>query len=103
MWIRIAAIVLLIGLPSTAGCTRALGSWIPGVCGNGEPEPGYGEECDDGNQQPGDGCDPDCFLEITAGCGNGVLEPVEDCDDGNHVAGDGCDPDCRIEYPLTDN
>jgi cysteine-rich repeat protein len=21
------------------------------------------EECDDGNNEPGDGCDPDCFLE----------------------------------------
>ncbi len=31
------------------------------VCGNGEPE--AGEECDDGNTVPGDGCDELCRLE----------------------------------------
>jgi len=84
----------------SGGCTRALGSFERGVCGNGEAEPDYGEQCDDGNALPGDGCDPGCQLEIPAGCGNGVLEPVEDCDDGNRAAGDGCDPDCRLEYPV---
>ncbi|HQJ59840.1 MAG TPA: S8 family serine peptidase, partial [bacterium] len=31
------------------------------VCGNGELE--YGEQCDDGNTEPFDGCDPNCRLE----------------------------------------
>lgn len=45
------------------GCTRALGSFERGVCGNGEAEPGYGEQCDDGNHTPGDGCNPACRIE----------------------------------------
>ena len=67
------------------------------VCGNGVVEPDYGEECDDENVAPGDGCSQDCIVEITAGCGNGVREATEDCDVGNRAAGDGCDPDCRLE------
>ncbi len=89
-----------LALAPTAGCTRALGTYERGVCGNGEAEPDYGEQCDDGNHLSGDGCTPDCQLEIPPGCGNGVLEPIEDCDDGNRAAGDGCDPDCRIEYTM---
>ncbi len=33
----------------------------PILCGNGEVEPG--EECDDGNQQNGDGCSAQCLIE----------------------------------------
>jgi cysteine-rich repeat protein len=36
----------------------------PSVCGNGHLEPG--EQCDDGNHRPGDGCSPDCQVEMTA-------------------------------------
>jgi cysteine-rich repeat protein len=36
------------------------------VCGNGEIEDG--EECDDGNTIPGDGCDEFCQLEPTGAC-----------------------------------
>ena len=35
------------------------------VCGNGVPE--AGEECDDGNNDDGDGCSADCLLEPSAG------------------------------------
>lgn len=35
-----------------------------GGCGNGTVEPAFGEECDDGNRIPGDGCDENCHLEI---------------------------------------
>ncbi|MBA3397124.1 MAG: hypothetical protein H0T89_31135 [Deltaproteobacteria bacterium] len=31
---------------------------------------------------------------LTAGCGNGRLDPDEACDDGNNGAGDGCSADC---------
>jgi len=59
------------------------------VCGDGELDSGldYGtihaaaEQCDDGNNQPNDGCE-NCQ---TAGiCGNGVVEAGEQCDGGAH-------------------
>ena len=49
-----------------------------------------GEECDDGNNTTGDGCDDTCVLEV---CGNGKLQAGEECDDGNQSNHDGCDDD----------
>jgi cysteine-rich repeat protein len=63
----------------------------PIICGNGVVDPG--EECDDGNLIPGDGCSPVCKLEV---CGNSILDPGEECDDGNTNNGDGCDEFCKI-------
>ena len=65
------------------------------VCGNGGWE-WWAEACDDGNSVVGDGCGPDCTLEV---CGDGVVDALagEMCDDGNLVGGDGCDPYCRTE------
>jgi cysteine-rich repeat protein len=60
------------------------------TCGNGVVD--EDEECDDGNDVSGDGCDEDC--SITA-CGNGIVTAGEECDDGNAVVGDGCKPDCH--------
>jgi len=97
----------------------------PDVCGNGFMEPG--EECDDSNTLPGDGCSPSCTIEegqcgdgtldsseqcdppdgvtcddqcqtiIPIVCGNGIMEQGEECDDGDTVAGDGCSSTCTIE------
>ena len=91
-------------------------------CGNGLLE--GSEACDDGNTAVGDGCDPQCLLELGAGpcidgaqcgsgvcntmasipvcavpvgCGNGVLNANETCDDGNQVNGDGCDQSCTLK------
>ena len=67
------------------------------VCGNGVVESNGAEvleECDDGNDVPGDGCEPDCTITR---CGNGELESGEECDDGNRAAGDGCNEWCEIE------
>lgn len=50
-----------------------------------------GEDCDDGNTAPGDGCAADCTLEGL--CGNGVKEPAELCDQGN-TGGTGCTAQC---------
>ncbi|MBL9101453.1 MAG: DUF4215 domain-containing protein [Myxococcales bacterium] len=65
------------------------------VCGNGMQE--GNEECDDGNQDPGDGCEPNCV--ISAVCGNGTVEAGEVCDDGNTDDGDECSADCQVATP----
>jgi cysteine-rich repeat protein len=62
------------------------------VCGNSVIE-GI-EECDDGNQTDGDGCDSNC-TETT--CGNGALSDGEECDDANVIEGDGCSTACAVE------
>jgi cysteine-rich repeat protein len=65
-------------------------------CGNSALEPG--EECDDGNDEDGDGCSAHCFVEF---CGDSSVNnaPNEECDDGNNLDGDGCSADCQLE-PL---
>jgi fibro-slime domain-containing protein len=67
------------------------------------------EVCDDGNTEPGDGCDSTCQIEPgwacpvqgdacrAAFCGDSVLAGAERCDDGNLRVGDGCDDQCRPE------
>src|SRR6185436_20339343 len=37
-------------------------------CGNGTLQPDKGEECDDGNTLPIDGCDPTCKIEDPTSC-----------------------------------
>src|SRR5262249_2917863 len=54
-----------------------------------------GEQCDDGNNLNGDGCDSNCKEE----CGNDTLDPGEQCDDGNILSGDGCSSVCTLEVP----
>jgi len=63
-------------------------------CGDGTTD-APDEECDDGNDESGDGCSADCEVEVV--CGNGDLEPGEGCDDGNDEDGDGCSSECRRE------
>ena len=46
----------------------------PGQCGDGVISPA--EECDDANDDPGDGCDQ-CQISV---CGNGIIEVNEECD-----------------------
>jgi cysteine-rich repeat protein len=54
-----------------------------------------GEDCDDGNTDPCDGCTATCTFEF--GCGDGSVCGVEECDDGNTLACDGCSLECAIE------
>ncbi|MFH2008418.1 MAG: hypothetical protein ABI333_17665 [bacterium] len=55
------------------------------VCGNGEVE---GRElCDDGNLEPGDGCDENCLMESRELCDNRL-------DDDGDGSADCADPDC---------
>jgi cysteine-rich repeat protein len=70
------------------------------VCGNGIVE--AGEQCDDGNLIPNDGCSPTCQICTNEQpppqpvCGNGILEAGEECDDGNLLPNDCCSPTCTI-------
>ena len=81
-------------------CTRT-------TCGNGIRE--GSEQCDDGDNDTGDGCGPLCRNEpLCAGgpcvtqCGDGLLLAIDkqngqQCDDGNTVSGDGCSDACKVE------
>ncbi len=77
----------------TAGATTTQNS----LCGNRKLDPG--EDCDDGNRSPGDGCDESCHYgpERFASCGNGRVNDGEQCDDGNRLPGDGCNAQCCLE------
>ncbi len=108
------------------------GGWSDGAtgnrCNNGVLDPG--EDCEDGNFQAGDGCDPTCHYEpglyggcpdccpgfcyaCTDGCieaalrpchcGNRMLERGEQCDDGNLRSGDGCNKYCGREVETCGN
>ncbi|MBU1165273.1 IPT/TIG domain-containing protein [Patescibacteria group bacterium] len=72
----------------------------------------FGEECDDGNLNNGDGCSDKCLNEGSIyTCGNANtasglyisavdnpwIDTGEDCDDGNSDAGDGCSQLCLNE------
>lgn len=65
----------------------------PSSCGNNVIE--QGEQCDDGNIMPGDGCNASCQTEIVPQCGNGTVEQGEECDDANSVNNDSCDNTCH--------
>src|SRR5690606_38226425 len=111
----------------TASCTFAVGYSCtesgagiecftpPEVCNN-DGVVDFGERCDDGNVNSGDGCSPLCEIEpgcrpngggataaCTSACGDGFLLPGElalnpdACDDGNNVDGDGCSATCEVE------
>ena len=60
------------------------------ACGNGRLE--AGEQCDDANLVPGDGCDGVCVREPY--CGDGTVTAPEVCDDSNNRSADGCRSDC---------
>lgn len=80
------------------------------ICGDGRDFGNY--ECDDGNNDNGDGCDFQCNIEPGWECYNGNKDVADTCveicgdgndlgtypcDDGNSVNGDGCDKLCQVE------
>jgi cysteine-rich repeat protein len=65
------------------------------------------EECDDNNNESGDGCDAYCHTES---CGDGEVNNThiegetfvtEQCDDGNTNNEDGCSSTCQVETGFT--
>lgn len=83
----------VIGVPASFACTDECELLSIEACGNGILE--GEEECDDGDEEDGDGCSSICEIEPV--CGNGVLDDGEECDDGDLIDGDGCDSSCVIE------
>jgi len=89
------------------GCTLDFPiEWLEGECGDGYV--GQGEQCDDGDNNPGDGCSDTCTEEAgfdcegapsvcVSTCGDNDLASDEQCDDGNTTSGDGCDEFCNTE------
>lgn len=85
-----------------AACVRT-------TCGNALLE--GSEQCDDGDNDTGDGCSPFCRKEpscpdgggaCSTACGDGLLLPIDktngqECDDGNTLDNDGCSADCKAE------
>ncbi len=67
--------------------------WKSATCGNHIVDDG--EECDDGDADPADGCTNACTR-----CGNHVRTAPEQCDDGNLVGGDGCEARCTVTGAL---
>ena len=76
------------------------------LCGNAALD--TGEQCDDGNRDPSDGCSEICEVEsgyeckvpgdrcaLSVVCGDNKIGPNENCDDGNTMGGDGCSADCH--------
>jgi cysteine-rich repeat protein len=81
------------GFARVVGAACDIGAFEAGTCGDGGLD--LGEECDDGNNSDGDGCQADCVLPI---CGDGILDPGENCDDGSGAPLTDCrtcgDPAC---------
>ncbi|MFO0726722.1 MAG: DUF4215 domain-containing protein [Myxococcota bacterium] len=76
------------------------------ACGNDVLD--AGEDCDDGDMRPNDGCDEHCHVEVgfacsgtpsvcVSTCGDGIMVGAETCDDGNLIDGDGCSGTCALE------
>src|SRR5690606_15956194 len=100
-----------------AGVCRGIECVSPG-CGNGAPD--AGEECDDGNDTEGDGCDGDCTLRcsIDADCADSdVCNGTETCEVATHAClpgeslvctdtddctADTCDSTAGCQFPLID-
>lgn len=90
---------LLCTLLMAAGC--AGGDELPARCGNQIVDDG--EQCDDGNRTPGDGCSGRCMNDQAAEgvCGDGMIATTEGCDDGATAPDDGCSETCSVEPGFT--
>ena len=86
-------------VPDAFTVVSTVGDDAEPACGDGIVQ--SGEQCDDGNTVPGDGCDALCQDEPVPGfCGDGEIDAGEECDDGNTLPGDGCNELCEDEVPA---
>lgn len=101
-----ALALVAVQIPLSSGDDATTTVVVPtSICGDSVI--GGGETCDDGNTNPGDGCDGACMIEpgyvcsgqpsVCTECGNGLIEGSEECDDGNTSSSDGCSNACVIE------
>jgi cysteine-rich repeat protein len=76
-----------------------------GKCGDGNLDVTLLEECDDGDEDDGDGCDSSCQLEPVGGplCGNSTPDGLEKCDPPEVMPadGDGCNATCNLSGLVT--
>ncbi len=80
---------------ASVSCLNALSICTELVdCGDGDVT--GAEECDDGNNEDGDGCSSICVNEV---CGDSIVQQGldEQCDDGNTEDNDGCSSTCVRE------
>ena len=102
--------------PEAGPCPNGGPGTVEAACGNNEIN--NGEQCDDANDQSGDGCSSTCQIEsgyvcdsdandnpcgttdagsVVTVCGDDIVAGSEICDDGNTADGDGCSSTCAIE------
>ena len=96
------------------GCGAVTTDTCSATCGDGVMSY-YVEDCDDGNNEDGDGCSSECTVETgwqcwgwwcgesqcDSICGDGLVIGSEECDDGNWWSYDGCSGSCQVECGWT--
>lgn len=88
---------------SGSGVCRS-GSCASALCGDGTIDSTDGEECDDMNTDPADGCENDCHYSCHTDddCGNSdVCDGIEKCDGGTHMCAGQPAPNCDDSMPCT--
>jgi len=99
-WLALSPTSTHITLLSGASTSTDFINYLPPICGNGILE--AEEECDDGNNEDGDGCSSECLVEpIGPYCGDGNLDEGEECDDGENNGVYGyCNSECSGPTPA---
>ena len=78
---------------------------VPPNCGNGVADEDEGEECDDGNDLEGDGCDNDCSFSCTTNVhcrDDETCNGAETCDTASHMCAEGIPLDNGTPCSLPD-
>jgi hypothetical protein len=95
---RVVALLALVALPFTDGCSEPDDGGIVqdtlgggGMCGDGVVD--ADETCDDQNDDPRDDCTNECQAAM---CGDGVAGAGETCDDADDDDADSCTAACGL-------